>query len=32
MNKMKIFNHVCKMKRAKTEKRGEVDRLKMAYI
>jgi len=29
---MKIFNLVYKIKKAKTEKSGVVDRLKMAYI
>ena len=28
---MKIFNLVYKIKKAKTEKSGEVDRLKTAY-
>jgi len=32
MNKMKIFNLVYNIKKAKTEKSGAVDRLKMAYI
>jgi len=32
MNKMKIFNLVYKIKKAKLEKSGVVDRLKMAYI
>jgi len=32
MNKMKVFNLVHKIKRAKTEKSGVVDRLEMAYI
>jgi len=32
MNKMKNFNPVFKIKKAKTEKSGAVDRLKMAYI
>jgi len=32
MNKIKIFNLVYKIKNAKTEKSGAVDRLKMAYI
>ena len=29
---MKIFNLVYKIKKAKTEKSGALDRLKMAYI
>jgi len=32
MNKMKNFNLVYKIKKAKTEKSGVVDRPKMAYI
>jgi len=33
MNKMKTLNHlVYKIKKAKTEKSGAVDRLNMAYI
>ena len=32
MNKMKIFNLVYKVKKARTEKSCPVDRLKMAYI
>jgi len=32
MNKMKIFNLVYKIKKAKNEELGAVDRLKMAYI
>jgi len=32
MNKMKIINLVCHIKKAKTEKSGAVDSLKMAYI
>ena len=32
MNKMKIFNLVYKIEKAKTEKSCPVDRLKMAYI
>jgi len=32
MNEMTIFNLVYKFKKAKTEKRGAVDRLKMAYV
>jgi len=32
MNTMKIFILVYKVKKAKTEKNGVVDRLQMAYI
>jgi len=32
MNTMNIFNLVYKIKKAKTEKSGAVDRVKMAYI
>jgi len=32
MNKMKIFNLVYKIKKAKIEKSFAVDRFKMAYI
>ena len=32
MNRMKILNLVYKIKKAKPEKSGVVDRLKMAYI
>jgi len=32
MNTMQIFNLVYKVKKAKTEKKGVVDRLQMAYI
>jgi len=32
MNTMQIFNLVYKVKKAKTEKSGVVDRLQMAYF
>ena len=32
MHKMKIFNLVYKIKKAKTDKSGPVDHYKMAYI
>jgi len=32
MNTMQIFNPVYKVKKAKNEKSGVVDRLQMAYI